>query len=92
MSKKKLVYPYEGYNSSGSDADYEQPIENTLLKVKQWLKDEIEYNLEVVEANNNNEEFTSDGTDDIIIGRSECAESLLDQINKWEKEERGNND
>jgi len=87
MSKKKLVYPYEGYNSSGSDADYEQPIENTLLKVKQWLKDEIKYNLEVVEANNNNEEFTSDGTDDIIVGRSECAESLLDQINKWERSE-----
>jgi hypothetical protein len=60
---------------------------NTLLKVKQWLKDEIEYNLEVVEANNNNEAFTSDGTDDIIIGRSECAESLLDQINKWERSE-----
>ena len=50
---------------------------NTLLKVKQWLRDEIEYNLEVVEANNNNEEFTSDGTDDIIVGRSECAESSI---------------
>ena len=24
MSKKKLVYPNEGYSSSGSDADYEQ--------------------------------------------------------------------
>ena len=84
MTKKKLVYPYEGYSSSGSDADYEQPTKNTLLKVKQWLRDEIEYNLEVVEANNNNEEFTSDGTDDIIVGRSECAESLLNQINKWE--------
>ena len=57
---------------------------NTLLKVKQWLKDEIEYNLEVVEAQSNGKEFTSDGTDDIIAGRSECAESLLDQINKWE--------
>jgi len=57
---------------------------NTLLKVKQWLRDEIEYNLEVVEAHSNGEEFTSDGTDDIIVGRSECAESLLDQINKWE--------
>jgi len=84
MTKKKLVYPYEGYSSSGSDADYEQFTKNTLLKVKQWLRDEIEYNLEVVEANNNNEEFTSDGTDDIIVGRSECAESLLNQINKWE--------
>ena len=25
MTKKKLVYPNEGYSSSGSDADYEQP-------------------------------------------------------------------
>ena len=24
MNEKKLVYPYEGYSSSGSDADYEQ--------------------------------------------------------------------
>ena len=29
MAKKKLVYPYEGYSSSGSDADYEQPTETT---------------------------------------------------------------
>ena len=59
---------------------------DTLLKIKQWLKDEVEYNLGIVEAHNNNEEFTSDGTDDIIVGRSECAESLLNQINKWESE------
>ena len=26
---------------------------NTLLKIKQWLEDEIEYNLEVVEAQDN---------------------------------------
>ena len=26
MSKKKLVYPYEGYSNTGSDADYEQPM------------------------------------------------------------------
>jgi hypothetical protein len=71
----------------GGRKDKNKMTKNTLLKVKQWLKDEIEYNLEVVEANNNNEEFTSDGTDDIIVGRSECAESLLDQINKWERSE-----
>ena len=87
MTKKKLVYPNKGYSSSGSDADYEQPTENTLLKIKQWLEDEIEYNREVVEAQDNGEEFTSDGTDDIILGRSECAESLLNQINKWERSE-----
>ena len=27
MTKKKLVYPNEGYSSSGSDADYKQPTD-----------------------------------------------------------------
>ena len=26
----------------------------------------------------------SDGTDDIFVGRSECAESLLSQMKTWE--------
>ena len=55
-------------------------------KIKAWLNDEVKGNLEVVEAYNNNEEFTSDGTDEIIVGRSECAEGLLKYINDNEKE------
>ncbi len=35
MSKKKLVYPYEGYSSSGSDADYEEPM--TDKEFIKWL-------------------------------------------------------
>ena len=31
MTKKKLVYPDEGYSSSGSDADYEQPRDKDKL-------------------------------------------------------------
>ena len=54
-------------------------------KIKKWLNDEVEGNLEVVEAYDNNEEFTSDGTDEIIVGRSECAEGLLNYINDEEK-------
>ena len=57
-----------------------------LDKIKKWLNDEVEENLEVVEAWDNNEEFTSDGTDEIIVGRSECAEGLLNYINDNEKE------
>ena len=34
MTKKKLVYPYEGYSSSGSDADYEQPTKIITIKVE----------------------------------------------------------
>ena len=55
-------------------------------KIKEWLNDEVEDNLEVFEAYNNNQEFTSDGTDEIIVGRLECAEGLLNYINDNEKE------
>ena len=55
-------------------------------KIKDWLNDEVEDNLEVFEAYKNNEEFTSDGTDEIIVGRLECAEGLLNYINDNEKE------
>ena len=57
-----------------------------LNKIKEWLNDEVEDNLEVFEAYNNNKEFTSDGTDEIIVGRLECAEGLLNYINENEKE------
>ena len=55
-------------------------------KIKDWLNDEVKGNLEVFEAYNNNQEFTSDGTDEIIVGRLECAEGLLNYINEKEKE------
>tara|TARA_R110000764_G_scaffold225953_1_gene315645 strand:- start:313 stop:498 length:186 start_codon:yes stop_codon:yes gene_type:complete len=57
----------------------------TINKIKKWLKDEIKHNEEIVNAKDNNlEEICSDGTDDINYGRSECAESLLEQIKRWE--------
>ena len=34
MAKKKLIYPYEGYSSSGSDADYEQHTKIITFKVE----------------------------------------------------------
>ena len=34
----------------------------------------------------------TDGTDDIIRGRRECAEGLLEQIKKWRKEMFNEND
>ena len=58
-----------------------------LVEIKGWLKNEVESQQEFVDAKDNNEDWvTSDGTDDIFIGRHECAESLLEQIDKWEKE------
>jgi hypothetical protein len=58
-----------------------------LNKVKEWLKEEVEMNQDVSDAKDNKEDcITSDGTDDIIYGRYECAECLLEQIDIWEKE------
>jgi len=57
-----------------------------IEKVKIWLRSEISDNQDVVDAKDNNEEeVTSDGTDDIIYGRHECATCLYEQILEWEK-------
>ena len=59
-----------------------------LNKVKQWLKEEVKDNQDLADAKDNKEaEICSDGTDDIIYGRNEFAEGLLNQIKKWEEEE-----
>ena len=61
--------------------------EKVLKKVKEWLNEEIEMNQDVADAKDNHEDYvTSDGTDDIIYGRHECAWGLLNQIKKWENE------
>ena len=61
-----------------------------LYRVEQWLKNEVESNQDVADAKNNKEDtITSDGTDDIICGRHECANSLSEQISTWRKELRG---
>ena len=61
-----------------------------LYRVEQWLKNEVESNQDVADAKDNKEDsITSDGTDDIIYGRHECANSLSEQISTWRKELRG---
>ena len=56
-----------------------------LKKVKEWLQEEIGMNQDVADAKDNHMDYvTSDGTDDIIYGRHECAESLLELIERWE--------
>ena len=47
MSKKKLVYPYEGYSNTGSDADYEQPINEKEFII--WLDENAPVDYEEVE-------------------------------------------
>lgn len=61
--------------------------EEVLKKVKEWLEEEIEMNQDVADAKDNKQDYiTSDGTDDIIYGRHECAWGLLENIKKWENE------
>ena len=61
--------------------------EEVLKKVKEWLEEETEMNQDVADAKDNKQDYiTSDGTDDIIYGRHECAWGLLEQIKQWENE------
>ena len=61
--------------------------EKVLNKVKEWLEEETEMNQDVADAKDNKQDYiTSDGTDDIIYGRHECAWGLLENIKKWEDE------
>ena len=47
MNKKKLVYPYEGYSNTGSDAAYDQPMtEKEFLK---WLDEHAPVDYEEVQ-------------------------------------------
>lgn len=58
-----------------------------ILNIRHWLEDEVESQQDVADAKDNKEDWvTSDGTDDIIYGRHECAESLLNMIGQWENE------
>tara|TARA_R100000935_G_scaffold8546_1_gene17914 strand:+ start:372 stop:551 length:180 start_codon:yes stop_codon:yes gene_type:complete len=51
-------------------------------KVKQMLEGEISSSQPIIDG----DVEVTDGTDDIIIGRYEYAEQLLEQIKKWENE------
>ena len=53
-----------------------------IKKVKEYLEDEVEPTDEQGELVEQYDESTSD----IHRGRSELAENLLNQINKWENE------
>lgn len=54
----------------------------TVEQIKQWLVNEIQHNDPVV----NGTKEMSDGSYDVHVGRMECAESLLKQIEESEHE------
>jgi hypothetical protein len=53
-----------------------------INKIKKTLEGEISSSQPIIDG----DEEVTDGTDDIIIGRYEYAEQLLEQIKQWENE------
>ena len=51
-------------------------------RLRDWLNEEIEHNEPVVSG----EEEMADGSEDIYIGRTELAETLLKKLDEWEEE------
>ena len=51
-------------------------------RLRDWLNEEIEHNEPVVSG----EEEMSDGSEDIYVGRTELAETLLEKLDEWEEE------
>ena len=62
---------------------------NTILNnVTEWLEQEVKDDQEVInEYEGKLRPKCTDGSDDIVVGRVECAESLLEQIKRWESED-----
>ena len=59
-------------------------MSDTLItKIKSWLEDEVEAYEEYEDEIGDVDSFD----DGILEGRKECAEGLLHQIAKWEKED-----
>ncbi len=55
-----------------------------INKIKAWLEDEVK--CQGKHPWDNGDEMVDDDGGDICVGRSECAEGLLNQIEKWENE------
>ena len=51
-----------------------------INKITSWLVSEVNHQPPIIDG----KEILTDGTDGICEGRHECAESLLNQIEKWE--------
>ena len=51
-------------------------------RLRDWLNEEIEHNEPVVSG----EEEMADGSEDIYIGRTELAETLLKKLDEWDEE------
>jgi len=62
-------------------------LNNILDKITEWLEQEAEGQEVINEYEGDLRPKCTDGTDDIIEGRVESANALLEQIKKWESED-----
>ena len=62
-------------------------MRDVLEKVKIWLEQEAERQEVIDEYEGGLRPKCTDGTDDMIEGRVESANALLEQIKKWESQE-----
>lgn len=59
-------------------------LNGILTNITDWLENEAEGQEVIDEYEGGSRPKCTDGTDDMIEGRVECATSLLEQIKKWE--------
>ena len=62
-------------------------MNDILCKITEWLEQEAEGQEVIDEYESGLRPKCTDGTDDIIEGRVESANALLEQIKKWEIED-----
>ncbi len=62
-------------------------LNGLLDKITEWLEQEAEGQEVINEYEGDLRPKCTDGTDDIIEGRVESANALLEQIKKWESED-----
>ena len=62
-------------------------MNDILCKITEWLEQEAEGQEVIDEYESGLRPKCTDGTDDIIEGRVESANALLEQIKKWEMED-----
>jgi hypothetical protein len=60
---------------------YLRTQERLIERIRDWLQDEATDSGAII-----NKITTTDGSDDFIVGRHECAVALLNQIKRWEEE------
>ncbi len=58
---------------------YLRTQERLIERIRDWLQDEANDSGAIINK-------CTDGSDDIIVGRHECAVQLLNQIKRWEEE------